>query len=162
MTGTTTQRLSREDILGVVQEIFGTMLSTQVQPTEPESQVSPAHPVIGAVQFSGPWKGAILIECQPEQAYHFTSQLMSIDPPCSIDDDVRDAMAEITNMVAGNLKPLLPPDTVLSSPSVVEGASYTFRLMGPSHQAEMWFDSDQGPLKFTLVESLEDTDSNGQ
>ena len=58
--------------------------------------------------------------------------------------------------------PHLPTDTVLSSPSVVEGTSYTFRLMGPSHQAEMWFDSDQGPLKFTLVELLEDAGGNGQ
>ena len=39
-------------------------------------------------------------------------------------DDVRDALGEITNMIGGNVKALLPTPSRLSLPTVVEGADY--------------------------------------
>ena len=55
---------------------------------------------------------------------------MGIALPAAIDDDVRDVMGELANMVAGNLKSLLPRGVDLSMPSVVEGSDYALRVCG--------------------------------
>jgi chemotaxis protein CheX len=44
------------------------------------------------------------------------------------DDEVADALGELTNMVAGNLKSLLPGPSGLSMPAVTAGTSYTVRI----------------------------------
>jgi len=43
------------------------------------------------------------------------------------DEDVRDALGELANMLAGNLKSVLPSGVVLSMPSVIEGSDYSLR-----------------------------------
>jgi CheY-specific phosphatase CheX len=55
---------------------------------------------------------------------------MSIGPPATIDDDVRDALGELANMLAGNLKSVLPGGAVLSMPSVIEGSDYSLQICG--------------------------------
>jgi len=43
---------------------------------------------------------------------------------------VRDALGELANMLAGNLKSVLPSGVVLSMPSVIEGSDYSLRICG--------------------------------
>jgi len=49
---------------------------------------------------------------------------MPMASPVSI-ADVHDGLGEIANMIAGNLKPLLPPGVTLSMPSVIAGADHS-------------------------------------
>jgi hypothetical protein len=67
-------------------------------------------------------------------------------------DDVRDGLGELTNVIAGNLKPLLPSGVSLSIPSVVEGRDYALRLCGGNLFETLWFEDPLGPFRITLVE----------
>jgi CheY-specific phosphatase CheX len=106
---------------------------------------------VAAVYLAGGWKAAILLEIGSEQAYGLAVKLMSIERPTSFDDNVRDSIGEIASMIAGNLKPLFPAETVLSMPSVVEGSQFTLRLIGGHERIRLEFDSDIGPFGLTLV-----------
>jgi hypothetical protein len=55
-------------------------------------------------------------------------------------------------MVAGNLKSLLPVETALSMPLVIEGRQFTLRLVGGHQKIKVDFASPEGPFAVTLVQ----------
>ena len=77
---------------------------------------------------------------------------MSIEPPTSVNDDVRDTLGELANMIAGNLKALLPFGVAISMPSVVEGSDYSLRICGGNQASRLTFSSELGEFRVTLVE----------
>jgi len=149
----------RADLAQIVVSVFQTMLQLEMAPSEtPWSSSSDA--LTAAIYFAGTWKGAVLLECTLPQAFEFTHRLMSIDPPASINDDVRDALGELANMLAGNLKSVLPHGIGLSMPSVVEGKDYSLRVCGGNLIDRMPFDGVLGPVCVTLIEMVEDSERN--
>ena len=142
----------RENVVQVVGMVFQTMLGLEIGPyAGPRS----GHPnmVTAAVYFAGEWYGAILLECTRKQACDFARLLMSIEPPETVNDDVRDALGELANMLAGNLKSVLPPGVVLSMPSVIEGSDYSLQICGRRAIERVPFTSAQGIFGVTLVET---------
>ena len=139
----------------VVREIFSTMLHIDARLVEDATPDPSDHPVVGCIHFAGPWKGALLLGCGPAQAAAFAAELVGIEPPGEVNDDVRDAIGEITNMIAGNLKSLFPNGTQLSAHSVVEGKSFTLKVCGGNEAMQLRFDSDRGPFSITLVRMTE-------
>ncbi len=79
---------------------------------------------------------------------------MSIHPPVAVNDDVRDALGELANMLAGNLKSVWPHGIDLSMPSVVEGTDYSLRVCGGSLIDRMAFSGELGVIWVTLIEML--------
>lgn len=144
----------RSDLAQIVVSIFQTMLQLEIAPAE-DSWAPAPETITAAVYFAGAWKGAVLLECTWSQAYEFTHRLMSIDRPASINDDVRDAMGELANMLAGNLKSVLPRGIGLSMPSVVEGTDYSLRICGGNLIDRMPFSSALGVTWVTMIELLE-------
>ena len=71
-----------------------------------------------------------------------------------LDGDVRDVMGELANMVAGNLKSLLPRGVDLSMPSVIEGSDYSLHICGVGAVERMSFSSAPGDFRITLLEMM--------
>lgn len=97
----------REGISQVAISVYQTMLDIGLIPA-PEFDALPRNSFTGAVYYAGNWKGALLLECSFEQAMDWAARFMSLTPPIAL-DDARDGLGELTNLIAGNLKPLLPP-----------------------------------------------------
>ena len=65
MSETTTELHNYKDTAAaVVEEVFSTMLGTEVTPFESSEVRELSHPVVGTVYFAGNWKGAVLLECE--------------------------------------------------------------------------------------------------
>ena len=75
---------------------------------------------------------------------------MSLTAPVTLDDTL-DSLGEIVNVLAGNLKPLLPAGVGLSIPSVVQGSDYSFRICGGNLCEKLCFVDESGPFRITLV-----------
>jgi chemotaxis protein CheX len=119
----------KENLARIAHDIFETMMGVESEPVEQEWQ--PARDrLTGAVYLAGSWRGAVLLECDHDLAYYFTKRLMGVPLPEEVDDDVRDTIGELANMLGGNLKSVLPRGVVLSMPSVVEGGDYSLRVCG--------------------------------
>ena len=141
-----------EDLGRITHDIFDTMLGIDVEPTAREWQPAKER-LTGAVYLAGSWRGAVLFECGHAEARHFTSQLMSLPVPEEVNDDVRDTMGELANMIGGNLKSVLPHGVVLSMPSVVEGSDYSLRICGGNAAVQrLAYASAEGAFWVTLVE----------
>lgn len=141
----------REGIAEVATSVWDTMMHIPLKPVGPCPP--PSSPFTSAVYYAGAWKGALLIECSGEQAADWAARLMSLDPPVT-PDDMRDGLGELTNVVAGNLKPLLPPGVGLSLPSVVQGSDYSLRFCREVLSQSLCFEDPLGPFRITLLEVL--------
>lgn len=144
----------RDDLASVVQSVFATMMNLEVTRSEAPWTHAP-NTITSAVLFVGEWRGGTLVECEGWQACQFAVHFMGVDLPAAIDDDVRDVMGELANMVAGNLKSLLPHGVDLSIPSVVEGTDYAMHVCrGANAMERMTFSSPVGDFRVTLIEAL--------
>lgn len=147
--------LYKSDICQFAESVFLSMLGLNVQPIEAE--LPSTEMISGAIYYAGPWKGAALLQCEPGEAYDFTARLMGIPQPEAFDDDVRDAMGEITNIIGGNMKPLLPHGVVLSMPSVVSGRPASLRICGDAPLIRLAFSCEAGVFWLTIVGLADDT-----
>jgi chemotaxis protein CheX len=73
-----------------------------------------------------------------------------MDPPDTVDDDVRDALGELANMIGGNLKSVMATDVRLSMPSVIDGTNYELRVCGSGVHQRIGFQFDGGEFCVTV------------
>jgi len=140
----------REGVALVAASVYETMLGLPVRQAPPGNEPL-STPLTGVVHYAGSWKGALLVECAREQALDWAARLLSLVPPID-PEDVRDGLGELTNMIAGNLKPLLPPGVGLSLPSVVEGSDYSLRICGGNLAETLYLADPLGPFRIILLE----------
>lgn len=131
--------------------VFDSMLNLTVEPVECELP-GPIELVTAALHFSGGWTGATLLEVPPDMTRIFTSRMLSMDVPDTVDADVVDAMGELTNMVGGNLKTIMPPGVHLSLPSVVIGTAYAVKICGVRLVNRWMFTGELGRFWVSILE----------
>lgn len=108
----------------LAESIWASMLGMEISPCElPEPWLAAAgEMVIGCIQITGDWQGALTLHCTGPLARAATSAMFDMEPEEVDDSLIQDAIGELTNMLGGNLKGLLPGTSRLSMPSVAEGS----------------------------------------
>jgi chemotaxis protein CheX len=135
----------------IVEHVFQTMMGMEVHTAD--VPFPPAGDLItAAISLAGSWKGAVLVECGLPEAFIFTSRMIGIDLPTSLNDDVRDALGELANMVGGNLKSVLPGGVGLSLPTVVWGQDYTMQICRAGRARRWIFQCPEATFAVELVE----------
>jgi len=132
----------------VTQEIFLSMLSLEVAPGEAMSEFSNTYSntVSGMVGMTGLYKGALAIHASLEVAKKITSQMLFMDVD-EVNEDVLDAMGEMANMLAGNMKAALSSngkDIELSVPTAVCGEKYSLDIKDAGEHLIVPFTTDIG------------------
>lgn len=145
----------RADMVQIVSGVFQAMLKLKVAEIEADWFPEEGR-LTGVIHFAGQWRGAVLVEVSPDQAFAITHRLGAVPAPGKIDEDVIDAIGELANMIGGNMKSVMPRGVGLSIPSVVEGSRYTLRICGEHSLARLAFASEIGPFWVTLVEMPEE------
>ena len=115
--------------------------------------------VTSFVHIDGAWQGVVMLQCPMALAVTLTSSMfdgnVSSDnaPPQEVPEaDVRDALGEIANMVAGNVKALLPEPCHISLPAVALGSDDTVSVPGTTPVASAPFTCDGHWIVITLLE----------
>lgn len=137
-----------ESISKATVEIFQTMLMMDAVPGEPMDTRAGSFKdsVTGIVGLAGPSKGMVAIHIPEKTALKITSAFLCMEVD-SIDDDVKDAIGELANMVAGSIKADLSDDSKeykLSIPSVVCGAEYQIECLAESQRVIVPFTVSDG------------------
>jgi chemotaxis protein CheX len=121
--------LSNDDIVSITQHILSTMLELEASLGDVELTCSgTGAAVTGCVQISGQWQGAVVLQGNQGLAKLFASRLFETPVDDVSEADVRDAFAEMTNMIGGNIKGNVPGPSFLSIPSVTTGNDFDFHL----------------------------------
>jgi chemotaxis protein CheX len=136
-------------------EVFTTMLGSDVVPGEafPEKRATaPVDGVVSLIGLAGPWIGTGSLTCSPALACWLSGQLLMAEFS-SVNDEVLDAVAELTNMIIGNVKTILEEELgqmALSIPTVVFGRNFTARSAGSEEWTVVPFDLTTGRLHIKI------------
>jgi chemotaxis protein CheX len=142
--------ISVEILVQIVESVFMTMMSLDVSPSD-ASWKPTGNRLTSFVHLTGDWNGAVMLDCNPRQACQFAGLILSMDPPDIVDDDVRDVLGELANMIGGNMKCCMPTGVRLSMPTVMEGRDYDMRICGSQILKRVAFQCAEGHFWVTVL-----------
>ncbi len=148
-------QIRREEIEQVAGSVFAAMLGLEISEAPAAAIPDAAETLTAAVFLTGTWQGAVLVQCNPQDARRFAGCFLGEPAPAEVTDDVRDVLGEIANMIAGNFKCTLRPGIRVSVPSVVSGMDYAVRLCGTHLAAQMLLETEKGSIRLSILERKE-------
>jgi len=150
------QQLVVQAIREATEEVFATMLGGAID-HEGGAIGDPEGGMIALVGLTGAWSGAGTLSCSPALGNQVASIMFMSEPvpdPSTINDEVLDAVAELTNMVVGNIKNTLEHHLgpmAISIPSVVYGRNFHFRSLTGKMIASVAFRWNSEPLEVKII-----------
>ncbi len=141
-----------DDIFTIAQNILSTMLEIEANPVGPTPIVKRLDQVTGCIQISGEWQGAVVIQSSVEFARTVASRLFDESLANLLEDDLRDAFAELTNMIGGNIKGQVPCPSFLSIPSVTTGQDFDVHLSNATIIRDLVLDCNGEKLRIMMFE----------
>lgn len=149
-------KVSAAQIEDIVKMIWSTLLDVPIEKGGAPGP-SDASTVTCVVSVDGAWHGAILLRCPLALATLVTTAMLQGDDEPTF-DEVSDALGELTNMVAGNVKALLPQPSAISLPTVALGSHYEISVVGARTVATVALVSESYPLVVSIVQRSADVD----
>ena len=150
----TTTWVTPEQIVEITRDVWSSFLSVELEPLPADDGAPLARQTVtGVVHISGEWEGTVFVETTADHAQAAAEAMFMADPGSLSPDEVSDALGELTNMVGGNIKGLLPAPNKLSLPSVAGGESYTLRVPGAVLLERVLLQGPTGPVRISLWRS---------
>ena len=137
--------------------VFQTMLSEGLSPLTSgySGKISPC--ITAIISLSGPGGGTLSLRCSTTTAREVAAKLLTTTPAeIKADGDVCDALGEIANMIAGNLKTQLTAclpnsNLLLSIPTVVLGEDYRVSHLSDGERISLPMCIKDAPMVFEFV-----------
>ena len=143
------------DILAITQNVLQTMVNMDACESEVAEPCSQEERMTGCVQISGTWRGAVVIQTTEGFARQAAREMFDIAASEVTSADMVDTLAEITNMIGGNIKSQVPSPSYLSLPSVTTGHDFNFRLTGAEIVSQLPMSSHDHHLAVVICEAKE-------
>jgi len=150
-------KLDTPSLVAVAPEIWAMMLDVELTLFEGSAtgKIDSDRTITGLVTVVGDWSGAITVETSTQAARAFAAAMFAAEDVATVtDEEVHDALAEVTNMCGGSIKNLMPGVCTLGIPTVTEGTGYTVRVPRTIALQGLVYTCDHGPLVITIFESV--------
>jgi chemotaxis protein CheX len=133
---TVTQQEIEQAISKASRDVFETMLNLalEVEPSVTRKVIEPEtfDGIVALVGVAGSWTGTGHISCSPQFAQQLAGALLLTEYD-SVNEEVLDAVAEVANMIIGNVKTIFEEKLGplgLTVPTVIFGRNYRTRSAG--------------------------------
>ena len=115
-------KIAEDEIRQSVEDLWSSVLGLAIE-QRPSPNFPNASPdlITGSIQISGAWEGAVTLDCGATLARQAAAIMFGVEPGETSYDQVQDALGELTNILGGQIKALLPEPCRLSMPAVTEG-----------------------------------------
>ena len=154
--GTITQQEIATAIVAATSEVLSTMLGLEMVAggplVEKEATNAPSAGIISLIGLTGPWVGTGSLACTAEFACKMSSRMLMTEYD-AISEDVLDAVAEITNMIIGNVKTVIEERVGalgLSTPTVIFGRNFQTRSARIHEWTIVPFTCEEGQLHIQM------------
>ena len=107
--------------------------------------------IAACAQITGDWRLAVVLNCPSAAARQAATAMFATAQADEKAEDVQDAMCELVNIIAGNVKGLLSGNNCLSLPSLVKGSDFRFDFPRHILLAEAWFEFNSQPVLVRLL-----------
>jgi len=131
-------------ISGAMNEVFDTMLSMNIELADEGVHGNVGgERIVGSVGFAGKAVGSVSVQVNEAFARSITAAMLGMEE-CEIegDEDVHDAIGELSNMVGGGLKSHLCDQGLtcdLTIPSVTTGSDFGMEIKGWERKESLVF-----------------------
>lgn len=145
-------------IIKTTEEIFSTMIFMPISPKAPLAEgkeVLDCH-VSAMIGLSGDFNSMLSIHCSGKVGMAITGEMLGMEVE-EVNDDVKDTLGEIANMLAGGLKESFAAENInleLSIPTTVAGKSYTVSSPTKSNRVIVPFELEHGHFFVEIKYSL--------
>jgi chemotaxis protein CheX len=136
----------------IVQSIFSSMLRIEV--VRAEATAYGQDELLGTIQIAGVKAMSVALTVPKSVAQAAAVAMLQIPAPELSETDEKDVVAELVNMIGGNLKSLLPGPLYLSLPTVVAGCELGLQVPGAELVDDVWLQCESGPLRVRLYSQL--------
>lgn len=138
--------------IAALKNTFQTMLSCEARrgslTVKEDSRA--AHEISGVIGLSGKAVGTVVVSFSAPVALKAASTMLMIEAS-RIDEDVLDAVGELTNMVAGAAKAELEEYNLLVSlPNVITGPAHEVHFPSEVTPIGIAFETDWGPISLEV------------
>jgi CheY-specific phosphatase CheX len=115
-----------QDLTNRYRDTWNGLLGLDLQPDPSDApEVQDSGPRWSAwISLAGEWRGITAISFDAELARMATAAMLGIDASEVTVDDIRDAVGELVNQLAGQTKMALGQGSSLGLPLVIEGGQY--------------------------------------
>lgn len=137
----------------IVQSIFVSMLGMETARV-PEQPEDAAEMIWGTIQIAGGTPLNVVLGMSQPLARSAAAYMLAMPVDDVADDDAKDVVAEVANMIGGNLKSLLPGPVFLSLPTVVGGRNVAVQVPGAELTDDVSLSCDAGELRVRLYAPL--------
>jgi chemotaxis protein CheX len=147
-------------IRSATEEVFSVMLGMDLVPGVAQmgrtwqGHTGVAHSgVVAVLGLTGAWGGSGQLSCESAFAQQIASKLL-MSTYDSVDEEVLDAIAEVANMIVGNVKTSLEHTLGpmgLSAPAVFFGGDFATRIVGNPNMVLVPFSHDGGSLTVQIA-----------
>lgn len=111
--------IAQDDVVAIARDVFAAMVDGEEGLLTPSAAAPPGHDVAAWVDLHGPWAARASLQTTSGTAAGLTRALLRLPAGSPVtDDDLADALGEVANVVAGNVKALLPRQGTLGLPKV--------------------------------------------
>jgi chemotaxis protein CheX len=142
-------------VIRAARDVFGTMLGLEIRPGQvyiEQSTPTTGESVVALIGLAGPWIGTGVVSCSPEFACKISSLMLMSDYD-AVTGDVLDAMAEMANMIFGNVKTDLEEQLGtlwLSIPTVIFGRNFATKSVGQQSWTVIPVSTDAGVMELKI------------
>jgi len=115
----TSAEVRSDDIVAITADVWSCFLGEDVHPLPDASAGLGDDSYLASIGIMGAWGGHVLLELPLAGAELAAKRMLGIETVTML--EVVDALGELSNMVGGNIKSLLPMPCHLGLPMVVQG-----------------------------------------
>lgn len=108
--------IAREDLMALVDQTWQTLFGDPI--AESDDPTIPRWDIRSQIAIRGAWNGLVTLLFPAEAAEEIACRMLEAKPGELGADEIRDAAGEMANILAGNLKSMLPQPSSLGLPVV--------------------------------------------
>lgn len=140
-------------LLSISRSLWDSLLGLDVHPLDDAACPAEDRETVRSwIEVSGPWRGAIMLECHESVARHAAAMLLSADGQEATVDEIQDALRELADSMGKRVQDLLPESSTLAPASVVNGEE----LLAMKELGGLRLSCEGRPVRIALFESRQE------
>ena len=145
-------RLEEAQIRSIVRSVWSTQLGLEIQDADEPVHSAPSQWMTAAIHITGDFRGGIRFECSRALVQRAASIMFDRPTDQLNEEDERDVIGELTNVVAGNIKALIPGSNSISLPTIIAGSDYKVSALDVKSSEDYSFRLDGESMTVTILE----------
>lgn len=146
---------AESDITQLARDIWQSVLGLEMVPQIDTVESIADDRLSGSIHIAGAWKGSVTLDAPRPFGRRAAATMFNLPEADVSENDIVDALAELTNMLGGNIKSILPGPSFLALPTVTEGIDYNVSIPDARRMSDLTFQCGESPVRIQLFEQDE-------